>query len=460
MLDALTPLYLIALNTLVLLLIISLKRNLKFIFSYNLVIYILCFVLLFGIKCNCLPAWAQGMVVIDEFYQRLIGVVFLLSIFSIIAGYFYLKKLDDNKEEYFILLNTSILGVILTIISSNFVVFLLGLELMSIPIYVMIAYNRKNPQSVEAAIKYLILAGASTAILIFGMALVYSVLGTMEFSTIPQRVKEIQSFPIILNVGIIMIITGIAFKLALAPFHIWSPDIYQGASVNVTMYIGSIAKVGVIIFLLRFANTFQLYNHQFWYYAITLLSILSMFVGNLLAVNETKIKRIIAFSSIAHMGYILIPFLVESNYASEAVLFYVVMYIISVALALGAISSMSMVIQMDKVTDLKGFLFKNPLLAISYSIGIISLAGMPLTAGFMAKIFVLLSGVEKSLWLLVILLIINSGIGLYYYIKMIMPIFSKEESEDKIKIPVLMSISLIIIAIFVIILGIVPSLIL
>jgi NADH-quinone oxidoreductase subunit N len=260
------------------------------------------------------------------------------------------------------------------------------------------------------------------------MALVYAATGSMEFAGIAARVTQAQEMPMIVVAGFGMMIVGVGFKLGIVPFHMWTPDVYEGSPAPVTAFIATVSKGGMIALLVRFFNTLNGYQYTTFMLVFTILAIASMFIGNILALRQNNVKRLLAYSSIAHLGYLLVAFLAGEKLGMEAVIFYLVAYFITTLGAFGILATLS-----DKerdaelLEDYRGLLWKRPLTAIVFSAMLLSLAGIPLTAGFVGKFYVLAAGIQTHRWLLVIILVINSVIGLYYYIKLIAIMFDQKQ---------------------------------
>jgi NADH-quinone oxidoreductase subunit N len=269
--------------------------------------------------------------------------------------------------------------------------------------------------------------------------------------------------PIICLAGYAMIIGAIGFKLALAPFHMWTPDIYQGAPSPVAAFLASVAKVGAFVFALKLFAFLSIQSTQSMIIVFSVISTISMFTGNLLAIRQTSVKRILACSSIAHMGYILIALITGGKSGTQAATFYLTGYILT---TLGAFTVISLLLspdgkEKDHINDFKGLYFKNKFLAIVLAVMFFSLAGLPLTAGFMTKFYLIAIGLNDSNWLLIWFLIINSAIGLYYYLRVVFIMFKPIETVDnKIVLPVLGSLVLALILIIIIWIGLSPEILL
>ena len=457
---ALSPFYIIAAMVVLLMLVAAFVRNHKIIASLSFLGMLMALITVF-FHCSCpLPEWTGNLMSMDKISWIFLGLSLIGSMFVNVFSYFYFEKFEEQKEEFYILLNTSLLGTMIMVSASHFISFFLGLELLSIPLYVMIAYLR-GKSSTEAGIKYLTLAGASTAAMLFGFALIYAGSGDMTLYGLGDYFKNNTVFPAYVFVGLALFIGSMAFKLALAPFHMWTADVYQGSPAPVTAFLASVAKGGAMVFLIRFFDVTALTSTNSIYVALGLIAALSMFTGNLLALWQTNVKRLLAFSSISHMGYLLIVVIAGTQAGINSAIFYLASYFITTIAAFGVIGALSGKEELEKTEHFKGLYFRHPLLAIVLSVSLLSLAGMPLTAGFIAKILVAFTGAGTNNWWLVWLLVINSAIGLYYYIGVVSVLFKKQNEAaaepSKVKVPILVSIALAILLLALIGFGVAPG---
>jgi NADH-quinone oxidoreductase subunit N len=347
-------------------------------------------------------------------------------------SYGYLKEHHTIREEYYILLLLATVGAGILVASTHFASLFLGLEILSVSLYAMIAQERTNPLSIEAGIKYLTLAGASSAFILFGMALIYMDQGTMFLYELLIRSLVGHSFTAMTLAGIGMILTGIGFKLALAPFHLWTPDVYQGAPAPVTAFIASCSKGAVFALLLRCFSPVDVNQYPPFLLLFSVLAIASMTFGNILALQQQNIKRLLAYSSIAHMGYLLVAFLAGRALAVVAVSLYLVAYFIMIIGAFGVITLLSVGNRRDadELADYRGLAWQRPWLAAVFTAMLLSLAGLPLTAGFIGKFLLLTAGVRAGLWALVLILILNSGISLYYYLRVVRVLYQQPAQSE------------------------------
>lgn len=372
-----------------------------------------------------LPRPITVLLILDRYSVFYFGLILAATFVVSILSYDNLKLHAEHREELYVLLNVAALGSMVLVASSHFVSFFLGLELLSVALYGLSAYLAADRRSVEAGIKYLILAGSSSAFLLFGMALIYAQLGTMELARIATLVPTIPSNPLIL-VGLILIITGIGFKLGVVPFHLWTPDVYEGAPAPVTAFIATVSKGAIFALLLRYFYSSGAQSIRPVFVVFAIVAIASMIVGNLLALFENNVKRILAYSSIAHMGYLLVAFEAGGSMASRAIAFYLVAYFITTLGAFGVISVLSdRERDADDLADYRGLFWRRPVLAGIFTVMLLSLAGIPLTAGFLAKFYVVAAGVSGAAWVLVFVLVTTSVIGLFYYLRVLVTMYAR-----------------------------------
>jgi NADH-quinone oxidoreductase subunit N len=373
------------------------------------------------------PRQVGLLVIIDSYALFYIGLIVAAAFVVAALSYGYLERQTENREELYVLLIVAALGAAVLVASAHFVSFFLGLEILSIALYSLNAYLRDRSLPVEAGIKYLILAAASAAFLLFGMALLYAELGTMEFGRIASLTSTAGNFDrSVLLVGTALIITGFGFKLALVPFHLWTPDIYQGAPAPVTAFVATVSKGAMFALLLRyFYATRTAHRFEPVFAILVIIAVASMIAGNVLAVLQNNVKRILAYSSIAHMGYVLVAFLASGVMGADAVTFYLVAYFITTLGAFGVITVLSPSDRdADRLDDYRGLFWKRPVLGAVFSLLLLSLAGIPVTAGFFGKFYIVAAGASAAMWRLIILLVLTSVIGLYYYLRILVAVYS------------------------------------
>ena len=454
---SLIPFMIIASAPVIIVLIITMIRNFRVVYGFSLIMLIAAFLSLFLIVPHATHN-VGTLLVIDDYGILFLGIILLSGIIITILSYEYLNKQFGEREEYFIMLFIAVLGASVLVVANHFITFFLGLETLSISLYVLIAYLKWRDNCIEAGVKFLVIASVATAFLLFGMGLIYAETGTMSFQQLIRSGGNAFSFSPLFLAGLGLILTGVGFKLALVPFHMWTPDVYQGAPVPVTAFIATVSKGAVMALALRVFIDIGGFNNSTLVLVISAISILSMFTGNLLALNQTNLKRLLAYSSISHLGYLLITLLTGSASGIGAAIFYLAAYIINTLGAFGVISALSVCERdADEIEDVKGLFWTNPLMASVLSIAFLSLAGLPLTAGFISKFYLVLAGVKSGLWILAFSLVINSVISLYYYLRVIKAMFTPDETKKSVRLPAITSLVLVIIVIGILFLGILPS---
>jgi len=427
-----------------------------------------CCIAAFGIIVSLLAlgfAWTESAVhptlLIRVDTYALFFIALLLSAGLAVLGfcYDYFKDREGENEELVLLLLTALLGASVLVVSSHFAAFFLGLETLSISLFVLIGYPLKQTRPLEAAIKYLILSGVSSAFLLMGMALIYAQCGELTFSGIGHFITSQPAMnPMILS-GIILIVAGLGFKLSLVPFHLWTPDVYEGAPAPITAFIATVSKGAVFVLLLRFFVSSGNYANTSILNVFSVIAVITILAGNLLALLQKNVKRLLAYSSIAHMGYLLVAFIASGSIAPalavESITFYLVAYFITTLGALGVVSVLSTPqTEADDIAIYSGLFWRRPWLAGAFTLMLLSLAGIPLTAGFIGKFYIFTCGADARLWGLLIAIIVGSGLGLYYYLKIIVVmsmnvdatvIKSEEFSREWISSSILATLSLLII---------------
>jgi len=376
-----------------------------------------------------LPRQITPLLIMDGYAIFFIGLLLLAGLAVTLLSYQYLDQREAQQEEYYILLLLAMLGSTVIVASSHFASFFLALEILSVSLYALIAYTREDPYGLEAAIKYLILAATSDAFLLLGMALVYAETGTMEFARIASAAAGGRTSLLLPGTGLFLV--GLGFKLSLVPFHMWTPDVYQGAPAPVTGFLASVSKGAVFAFMVRYFSIVDIRSYDALVLVLTVIAIVTMFVGNLLALMQNRVKRILAYSSIAHFGYLLVSLLAAGELAVMAAGYYLVAYFVTILGAFGVISLLAGVKgDPDLIDEYQGLGWNRPWLAGVFVAMLLSLTGIPLTAGFVGKFYVVAAGIGSTLWLLVISLVVSSVIGLFYYLRIIAVMFARIECEQ------------------------------
>lgn len=425
-LTALLPLIVLGGTVTIVMLAIAFCRNHRLTALLSVLGLVLCLIAIWPAS-DVAPRQVTPLLVIDRYALFYMGLIFAAGTAVLLLSYGYLAARRERPEEFYLLVLVATLGATALVASDHFASFFLGLETLSISLLGLIAYPRDHENSIEAGIKYLILAGVSSALLLFGMALVYARLGTLEFDRIAALLSTIDAASpgLYWLTGLALIFTGIGFKLSVVPFHMWAPDVYQGAPAPVAAFVAVVSKGAMFALLLRYFFTANAYGFGPVAMMIQIVAIASILAGNLLALLQTNIKRILAYSSIAHIGYLLVAFLAGGALQGEAVTYYLVAYVVMTLGAFGIITVLSASSATGEVEELgqyRGLIWQRPWLGGIFAVMLLSLAGIPLTMGFIGKFYAIAAGVSAAMWPAVIALVVGSIIGLFYYLRVIVAI--------------------------------------
>ena len=401
----------------------------------------------------------SNMIQVDK-YSLFFNIIFLVStILVVLISMNYLGRQDRRQGEYYLLILLATLGMMLMASGNELIVVFLGLELMSLSLYVLAGYFQRSMASSEAGMKYLLLGAFASGFFLYGIALVYGGAGTTSIPQIASTLAVDAKSPLLLA-GMFLLIVGFGFKVALVPFHQWAPDVYEGAPTSIAAFISAGPKAaGFAAFLRIFMEAFQNLQSE-WIVAVIILAALTMTVGNLVAIAQRNIKRMLAYSSIAHAGYILVGLAAANKDGISSAMFYLLVYCV---MNIGAFGVVILARTEDgeslMISDYAGLGFKKPLLALFMTVMLLSLAGFPPTAGFVGKFYIFRSAVEAGQIWLVIIGAINTAISAFYYLRIVVTMYMREpEAElDFLAYPRLLIVALTLAAIGVVLIGILPS---
>lgn len=381
---------------------------------------------------------------LDTFAYFYSAVVLVATLACVTLAHAYLGEkagadgFPGNREELYLLMALSAAGGLVLVSAQHLAGFFIGLELLSVPVYGLVAYAFFNKRSLEAGIKYTVLSAAASAFLLFGMALLYAESGSLSFAGLGASLAA-QGSSVLVQAGIGMMLIGLGFKLSLAPFHLWTPDVYEGAPAPVATFLATVSKVAVFAVLLRLYQLSPATSGGWLNDALSLIAIASILIGNLLALNQSNLKRLLGYSSIAHFGYLLVALIASKGLAVEAIGVYLVTYVLTTLGAFGVITLMSSPFQgrdADALYEYRGLFWRRPYLTAVLTVMMLSLAGIPLTAGFIGKFYVIASGVESQLWWLLGALIIGSAVGLFYYLRVMVTLYLVEPGMRRHDAPI------------------------
>jgi NADH-quinone oxidoreductase subunit N len=362
----------------------------------------------------------------------------------------WLKK-HDHVPEFYILLLCTLLGMFFMISAGNLLMFYVGLELSSIPLAAMANFDLAKKRSSEAAMKFIISSAFASGLLLFGISLVYGATGTLTFSEMTALITgaPLQVF------AFVLLLAGFGFKISVVPFHLWTADVYEGAPVAVTSWLSVISKGSVLFVFVSVLYTVFKPLAETWYNMLFALSVLTILIGNLFAIRQNNIKRFLAFSSIAQIGFILVGITGSSQLATASVVYFVLIYVFSNLAAFGVVALVSAVAGREQVSDYKGFYRTNPVLSWVLTIALFSLAGVPPTAGFFGKFFLLMSGAGKGNYILITIAALNMIISFYYYLRIVKAIFmdTNEQPIERLTIPIFSKLAMIICIVGIIVTG-------
>ncbi|MFT5782208.1 MAG: NADH-quinone oxidoreductase subunit N [Pseudomonas sp.] len=372
------------------------------------------------------PIAVTALLQVDNFALFYTGLILASTLVCVTLAHAYMEGYPGNREELYLLIILATAGGIVLVSARHLAGLFIGLEMLSVPVYGMVAYAFFNKRSLEAGIKYMVLSAAGSAFLLFGMALLYADAGTLSFSGLGTQLSASGELSQLVHLGIGMMLIGLAFKLSLVPFHLWTPDVYEGAPAPVAAFLATASKVAVFAVLLRLYQLSPAMAGGWLNDLLSLIAIASILIGNLLALTQNNIKRLLGYSSIAHFGYLLVALIASKGLAVEAIGVYLTTYVLTSLGAFGVVTLMSTPYKgrdCDALYEYRGLFWRRPALTAVLTLMMLSLAGIPLTAGFIGKFYIVAVGVESQLWWLLSTLVIGSAIGVFYYLRVMVTLF-------------------------------------
>ena len=370
---------------------------------------------------STLPVLTLGGLFIDDPLSDVLKLFLYLTVAAVLVySRDYLRERGLYKGEFFVLALFALLGMMVMVSASHFLTLYLGLELLSLSLYAMVALQRDSSVATEAAMKYFVLGALASGMLLYGMSMVYGVTGSLALGSIAQALQHGTSLQIPLVFGIVFIVSGLAFKLGAVPFHMWVPDVYHGAPTAVTLFIGSAPKIAAFAFVVRILGQGLESQVAEWRDMLVILAVLSMLVGNIAAIAQTNLKRMLAYSTISHMGFMLLGILAGSQNGYGSAMFYVIVYALMSLGGFGMILLLSRAgFEADKLDDFKGLNRRSPWLAFIMLLLMFSMAGIPPTVGFYAKLAVLQAVVQIHYVWLAVVAVVLSLVGAFYYLRIV-----------------------------------------
>ena len=427
-LNLIYPEIFISLSIMFLLLLGVFKKNsASLIYNLSIVSLIVTLVLIFNHPLETQISLFNNSYKIDYLSSFMKILTLIGAIFVLISSSKYLKIFKILQIEYSILILCSILGMLVIISSNDLIVFYVGLELQSLALYVLASFNRDEIKSSEAGLKYFVLSALSSGLLLYGCSLIYGLSGSTNFELIANNFNEIQYG---LTFGIVFILVGLAFKISAVPFHMWAPDVYEGSPTSVTLFFAIIPKISALTIFIKFLYIPFINMIDQWQIIIIFLSIASMLFGAIAAIGQKNLKRLVAYSSIGHMGYALAGLTTGTNLGIESSIVYISIYIV---MNLALFSCLFMMKRNNKyyenIEDLSGLSKNHPILSLAFLITLFSLAGIPPLAGFFAKFYIFMAVIEQSMFFLAIIGLLSTVIAAFYYLRIIKIIYFDEPEE-------------------------------
>ncbi len=428
-LELVFPEIFLSLSIMLLLIIGVFKKNSsKLIQTISVIVLLITAVITFnetlGIKETLL---FNNSIIIDYLSSFMKIVTLTAASLVLVISSSYLKTFKIFKIEYPILILSSVLGMLIMISSNDLIVFYMGLELQSLALYVLASFNRDQLKSSEAGLKYFVLSALSSGLLLYGCSLIYGFTGSTNFNLIADKLN---SNEYALTFGIVFILVGLAFKISAVPFHMWAPDVYEGSPTSVTLFFTMVPKIAALTVFIRFLYVPFLNLFDQWQMILIFLSIASMLFGAIAAIGQTNLKRLIAYSSIGHVGYALAGLATGTNDGIQSSVIYITIYIL---MNLGFFSCLLMIKRNNEyyedINDLSGLSKNHPLLALSLLIILFSLAGIPPLAGFFAKFYIFKSVLEQSMYFLAIVGLLSTVVAAFYYLRIIKIIYFDKEKD-------------------------------
>ena len=404
------------------------KKSSKLIHNISLIVLLIIAVITFNETLGIEERLLFKKSVIIDYLSSFMKIVTLIAAFLVLViSSSYLKTFKIFKIEYPILILSSVLGMMIMISSNDLIVFYMGLELQSLALYVLATFNRDQLKSSEAGLKYFVLSALSSGLLLYGCSLIYGFTGTTNFNVIAN---QLNSNEYAITFGIVFILVGLAFKISAVPFHMWAPDVYEGSPTSVTLFFTMVPKIAALTVFIRFLYVPFINLIDQWQMILVFLSIASMLFGAIAAIGQTNLKRLVAYSSIGHVGYALAGLATGTNDGIQSSIIYFTIYII---MNLGLFSCLLMMKRSDKyfedLEDLSGLSKNHPLLSLSLLVILFSLAGIPPLAGFFAKFYIFKSVLEQSMYFLAIVGLLSTVVAAFYYLRIIKIMYFDKEKE-------------------------------
>jgi len=403
----------------------------------------------------------NGMVVFDRFALSFTMLCIAVTALLLLFSREYFRNISGNVAEYYCLLLFSLTGAVLVNSYHNFAMLFIGIEIMSVALYVLVGIRKRDFASNEAALKYFLMGAFSTGFLLFGIALLYGATGTFDLEGLKAYVSSGAEISPLFYAGVLLLLAGLCFKVGAAPFHFWTPDVYEGAPTLVTLFMSTVVKVASFAGFLRLFGTVMQPLADFWQPVVLTIIIITLFVGNITALVQSSFKRMLAYSSISHAGYMLFAIVALGERSADSILTYATAYSLASVIAFGGLMLVRRQMGSDQFESFNGLAKRHPLLAAVLTLAMLSLAGIPLTAGFVGKFMMFNNAMGAYNVTLLLLAVVNAAIGVYYYLHVVVNMYFRPAdgtATDSWKVPANYAFVLVLAAILTVAIGVWPDL--
>lgn len=400
----------------------------------------------------------HGMMLFDNFSVAFSAITIISTILILLLSKEYFEKISAHVAEYYAIILFSLAGIIVMVSYNNLTMLFIGIEIMSVSLYILAGIKKNDFSSNEASLKYFLMGAFSTGFLLFGIALIYGATGSFDLQAIRDwALAHPKGIDPMFGTGIMLIIVGLCFKVGAAPFHFWTPDVYEGSPTLITAFMSTVVKTaGFAAFLRLFSECFAPMS-DFWMPVLLVITIVTLFIGNITALYQHSFKRMLAFSSISHAGYLLFAIVALGAGSANSVFMYSTAYSIASIIAFGALILVQQQSGSDSFDTFNGLAKKNPFLALVLTVAMLSLAGIPLTAGFIGKFFVFSGALSQYHTTLVLLAVVNAIISIFYYFRVIVAMYFRSGEREELTVPAYFSFVLGLSALVTVIIGVYPG---
>lgn len=402
----------------------------------------------------------SGMMEFDNFAVAFSGICIFTTALIVLISKDYFEKISEHVAEYYALILFSLAGIIVMVSFNNLAMLFIGIEIMSVSMYILAGIRKRDFASNEAALKYFLMGAFSTGFLLFGITLLYGATASFDLKEIRQYIIENpQGVSAVFYSGVILMIIGLCFKVGVAPFHFWAPDVYEGSPTLITAFMSTVVKTAAIAAFLRLFSVALAPLQDFWMPALLVITIITLFIGNITALYQTSFKRMLAYSSISHAGYLLFAIVALGTNSANAVFVYATAYSVASVIAFAALILVKRKVGSDHFDSFNGLAKTNPFIAFTLTIAMLSLAGIPLTAGFIGKFMMFSSALSEYKVTLVVLAMVNAVIGIFYYLRVVVAMYFKDSQRTEVFSPAYFNLVLGLSALITVVLGLYPAII-